>query len=278
MLYITDLDYTLLQDDATLSDTSRDGILRIIEAGIPFTIATARSHQSVTEILGDIPLQLPVITINGAFINDWRSGDVQHLFHLEDELREGILDVLLSHDMHPYMSAYGSQQHKLFYKELQNEGMKWLHRDRTEAQDPRLTELSNYSQLKGHQVVSMTAIDLSDQIQIVHDVLRKRFTSQIKLHHYTNPYHPEWQWMNIQDKTSSKGAAAQILLDKLKLTPSELTVFGDQANDISMFQVAGTACAVSNAHHSLQPHATQTIGTNTDNSVIKYILEREGLK
>ncbi len=277
MLYITDLDHTLLQDDATLSDFSREGILKILDAGIDFTIATARSHQSVTEILGDIPFKLPIITINGAFVNDYSTGRVQHIFHLHHDIREELLDILIGFDMHPYLSAFSNEQHHLFYKELYNDGMRWLYNDRTQAGDPRLRLLSSYSDLQHHQVVSMTAIDQEVTIKELHSTISKRFLDQLHLHHYSNPYHPEWQWMNIQDRSSSKGSAAQIVLQQLNKSSAELTVFGDQANDISMFQVAGTACAVSNAHSSLRQFATKTIGTNSDDSVIRYILEQEGL-
>ena len=73
-LYITDLDGTLLNREGVLSDTSRAMIREILEAGIGFTVATARHIASVQPIFRDIPLTLPVITGGGACISNPGTG------------------------------------------------------------------------------------------------------------------------------------------------------------------------------------------------------------
>ncbi len=55
-LYVSDLDGTLLQSDATLSARSQDILRGLLDDGMTFTIATARSAFSVRQILGDLPL------------------------------------------------------------------------------------------------------------------------------------------------------------------------------------------------------------------------------
>ena len=59
-LYISDLDGTLLADNAALSEASHRGLLRILQAGVPFTVASARSIVSIRHTLGELPLTLPV--------------------------------------------------------------------------------------------------------------------------------------------------------------------------------------------------------------------------
>ena len=55
-VYISDLDGTLLRNDATLSDYSRRSLTKLINDGIKFTVASARNIYSIKEILGDLPL------------------------------------------------------------------------------------------------------------------------------------------------------------------------------------------------------------------------------
>ena len=69
-LYITDLDGTLLNQNASISPYSEQVIKKIIKQGIHFTIATGRSPIRIFSIVQNIPLKLPVILMNGAAIYD----------------------------------------------------------------------------------------------------------------------------------------------------------------------------------------------------------------
>lgn len=42
-IFISDMDGTLLKNDATLSDFSRNALIRMINEGLNFTVASARS-------------------------------------------------------------------------------------------------------------------------------------------------------------------------------------------------------------------------------------------
>jgi hypothetical protein len=60
--------------DATLSDFARDGINRLIDAGVWLTVASARGTAGMRSLLDGVRLQLPVIELNGAFVSDMHSG------------------------------------------------------------------------------------------------------------------------------------------------------------------------------------------------------------
>lgn len=74
MLYITDLDGTLFRDDATLSEYARQTLADLLHAGVTFSIASARSIVSMKQIMGDLPLRLPVVAFNGAYVTDYHTG------------------------------------------------------------------------------------------------------------------------------------------------------------------------------------------------------------
>ena len=69
-LYVTDLDGTLLNQSACISPYSEQVLKDLIEQGIHFTIATGRSPFSAFSIMQNIPLNAPVILMNGAAIYD----------------------------------------------------------------------------------------------------------------------------------------------------------------------------------------------------------------
>ena len=55
----------------------------------------------------------------------------------------------------------------------------------------------------------------------------------------------------------------------------KLVVFGDSANDITMFKIADEAYAVSNAVDELKALATGIIGSNEEDAVAVYLSKAE---
>ena len=53
---------------------------------------------------------------------------------------------------------------------------------------------------------------------------------------------------------------------------AELVVFGDNDNDVPMFEVADRALAVENATEKLRAYASEVIGPNESDSVVRRIL------
>ncbi len=71
----------------------------------------------------------------------------------------------------------------------------------------------------------------------------------------------------------SKGNA--ILALAARLSTNRIVVFGDDVNDISMFDVADESYAVRGAIQELQLRATATIGANSDEAVARWLDEHE---
>ena len=58
-VYVTDLDGTLLGEDARLSGRSRSGLVKLLEDGLLLTVASARSVVAMQRILSGVVLPLP---------------------------------------------------------------------------------------------------------------------------------------------------------------------------------------------------------------------------
>ena len=70
-LYLSDLDGTLLQNDATLSPYAREQLNRMMENGLCFSISSARSTGTVTGILAGLRLNVPIALFNGVLYYDY---------------------------------------------------------------------------------------------------------------------------------------------------------------------------------------------------------------
>lgn len=74
-LYVSDLDGTLLTPREDLSPFTIRVLNRLVEQGMAFTYATARSQHSADVVTRGLTKSLPVIIYNGAFIRRGAPGD-----------------------------------------------------------------------------------------------------------------------------------------------------------------------------------------------------------
>jgi 5-amino-6-(5-phospho-D-ribitylamino)uracil phosphatase len=272
-LYISDLDGTLLNSNSDLSDFSRKNLIKLLNSGIHFTVASARSVVSIQKILSGINFKLPIIEFNGAFISDLKTGKHEIINDIPEKFE--IYELLKTNGRKPFVSTFNGREDRLCYSELQNEGMHWYHNDRIRNQDKRLQQTSNPEVALQEFVVCFTIIEKKENLFGLKKILSERFGSALELHIIENIYNPGWYWLTIHNNKASKDIAAKTLCKKFGF--DNLTVFGDNHNDISMFKVADHAIAVSNAEDELKQLATEIIGPNDYDAVIKYILAREGI-
>lgn len=276
-LYISDLDGTLLDENGALSRRTRSGLLKILERGVPFTIASARSHFSISKIFGDMPFALPIIEFNGAFLTDYATGEHLETNAINEEIAFEVFDLVWSAGQRPFVSSYNGKENCLHYDELINPGMVWYEARRRRAGDPRLRRTSDLRATMSEDVVSLTVMDQSEsKILELRDRIHERFGGALTLYAYENEYSKGTFWLTIHDRRASKHIAMQSLKQRFS-AQTQVVALGDNVNDIEMLRAADRAVAVENAVPQLQALADEVIEHHASDSVIRFI-EAEALK
>ena len=106
-LFVSDLDGTLLNGKAKLTDYSRITINKLIENGMHFTAATARTYATVSKILGGLNVNAPLILMNGALIRDLQNNKYVFSAIINKNVSENIISLL--HQMNLYGFMYTIQ-------------------------------------------------------------------------------------------------------------------------------------------------------------------------
>ncbi|WP_105616308.1 Cof-type HAD-IIB family hydrolase [Vallitalea okinawensis] len=274
-LYISDLDGTLLSTDATLTEFSKSNLIRLIKNEVNFTVASARSVVSIQTIFQGVLLKLPVIEFNGAFISDLKTGRHEIINDIDRDYSEDIFSMITQYGLECYISTFDGTEDHLHYNKITNGGMQWYLNSRLKAKDKRLRK-SNLRETLAERVICYTIIDKYEILSYLQKNIHRKFSDHVELHLIENQYSPGWYWLTIHDRKATKDQAIKSLVNNYGLGKSELTVFGDNLNDIKMFKLAKNRIAVGNAKPELKEYATHVIETNKEDSVVRYILEREG--
>ena len=270
-LYITDLDGTLLDSKARLKDRSADLIKRLSANGILFTYATARRFASAGPIMEKAEIALPVILMNGVAIADGRTGEMIHMNGFDQSQLQEAKQIIEQHKETPMVYALVDGKHRVSYLSHDTRRTKTYINDR--KGDPALRPCETYEELFQGDIYYFTI--LSPIIPL--DTLNTVFSSEKGFNANAQPdtYHNHELWYEVFSVNASKANAA--LQVKKLLGADELVCFGDNLNDISMFEAADRCYSVSNAVPELKAISTATIGSN-ENMAVPVFIEREQTK
>jgi hypothetical protein len=270
-LFVSDLDGTLLNGNGQISDRSLSVLTGLIADGLPFTVASARSVVSMREVLRGLPIRLPVIEFNGAFVSDLHTGRHLHSESIGSELAHAIIADGNRHGMTPVVATFDGQADHVYLLPPRNAGVAGYVTGRMAMGDRRLRQVDTLDMAFGEEVVCITYMDKSDALAPLHATLHQRFGDQLRLLTFPEQYFPPWHWLAIYAARATKAHALERLAGDLGIGLHEITVFGDQINDLPMFQESGHAVAVANAVPELMPHADETIGHHEEDSVVEYL-------
>lgn len=270
-LYLSDLDGTLLNSAGEVSERTRQGLEELLQEGLPFTVASARSHFSIRKLFGDLEFTLPIIEFNGAFLTDYRTGRHLEVYALGRALGEEVFDRVTRTGLRPFVCSYDGREDCLHYDELVNAGMVWYEARRRAAGDPRLRRTVRLRDTLAEQVVSLTVMAPDrPRIEALRDELAETYGEQLQLFCYENEYSPGNWWLTIHHAAASKHIAMRRLREA-HAPSAELVAFGDNVNDLLMLEHADVAVAVANAVEPVRAVADHVIGTNDEDSVVAFL-------
>ena len=266
-LYVSDLDGTLMHKDLKISDFSVKTINALVEKGVAFTYATARSISSAGTITKDLKLNLPVITRNGAVLADNNTGKIIEKALFTEKEVEMLKEMLPELPKTGFVSCYfGDDMKKVFAGSLHTaelQGYLDYYKD-----DPSVVTVSALSEMFMGNPGYVTIIGNKDETEPLY--LRTREYNGWECLFQKDVYRDEY-WLEIAPRNSTK--AKSILKLKEEYGFDKLVVFGDSANDITMFKIADEAYAVSNAVDELKALATGIIGSNEEDAVAKFLID-----
>lgn len=267
LLYVCDLDDTLLGKDKRISKVNLDAVLKIQRSGVPFTIATGRSHLQIREYISQLEIEIPVITCNGGVTSTPKKENLLSVAYVEPEIAKKITAFCEGNKLDYLMYTarnicYTKESVRIIGYFKYNENLK----------NPEFTV-----PLKCMDEV--TDADYNEAIKILVlgdyemlDYIKREFNKEGKLTIVSSGK----GLVDIMAKATSKGDAVEKLARSLDIPLDRVVVFGDSPNDVSMFEAAGTSVAVGNAVDEVKAIATHTTLPNYEDGVAAALKELFG--
>ena len=252
-LIAADLDRTLLRSDGSVSDFTRDTIAACRNAGVEFTFATGRMYCSALPFARRLELQLPLITYQGALLED-AEGCVMHALHLPQELAGAIAEILRKSEMH--YNIYSDE--KLYFSTFGQEVLDYARHIGVQPleapQSLGQIAVTQFGVFAEPTLVSQLQQQIAAQFgDAVHTVISGGKFLEI--------CHPE----------ARKSYGLARLAEHMGIDRSQIIAIGDNNNDLDMLQYAGIGVAVANAVPAAKAAADLLTASNDEDGVARLI-------
>jgi len=268
-LFVSDLDGTLLDGDSRVSRRSAAMLADLSARGALITCATARTPATVSGLLADCHLHLPAIVFTGAA--EW---DVERKCYT----RLMLMDRATADDVSAECRAAGVNlmRYTIAADHIIDayctglpvcESERQFIESRSGLPFKRWHMLEPVPDRAADRTLMFFAISSVERVTEVAQRLRRRDDCAVSA--YAEFPGSEVGILEVFAPGVSKAGAVSRLARRLGV--ERVTVFGDNLNDLSMMAVADVAVAVENAAPEVRQAADIVIGSNSSDSVARYI-------
>ncbi|WP_440894895.1 Cof-type HAD-IIB family hydrolase [Amphibacillus sp. Q70] len=267
-LIALDLDGTLLTDEKTISDKSKQVLQKAREAGHIVVIATGRPHRASLDYYEELNLDTPMINFNGAYLHHPADSkwDVLHS-PLPIRTAKEIIQTCYDLDVRNVMAEVLGD---IYINHYDKELLDIFHIDR-EENPIRIGSLKN--QLN-EDPTSLIIYPDEEQVEEIRQNLTRDHASVIEHRNWGAP----WHMIEIVRKGMNKGIALDRIAHYFHIEPSHVMAFGDEDNDLEMIEYADVGVAMGNAIDQLKGIAKYETATNQADGVALFIEDYLKLK
>jgi Cof subfamily protein (haloacid dehalogenase superfamily) len=264
-LAVADIDGTLVTRDKRVTPAALDAVRRLREAGVLFTVISARPPKGLQIIKDTVGLTEPVPALNGGLL-------VQA--DLRTVLREKLLEEVVVERLLPALRAAGLDVWVYTDKEwlVCDENAPYVKHEVLAVKfAPRVVK--SFEEIPRDRVVKVVGVSENfEAVAAAEKGIQKAFQGVVSAtrsqQYYLDITHPE----------ANKGEGILLLSELLDIPTQQIAVIGDMQNDVSMFRKSGLSIAMGNASPDVQREARYVTTSNEEegfaNAVANYILAK----
>lgn len=269
-IFITDLDGTLLRSDQTMSDFTVNVLNSAIQEGCIISFATARGLFSAYSVVSDIAWKHPVILYNGALLFDVVHNRVIDGYFLDAGLTNEIIQTGKKHGCSPfYFLLDSTNKERVYHEKLTTFGMMEFLKSR--INDPRFMEVNELESSDDEKTLALTFIGELDDLLPLKEEVSSVLRDKVNLHIMKDYYIEDQYFLEFSHPHAAKCEGLKMWAKHMNVETKDICIFGDNLNDLGLFEVGGKKIAVSNSHVDILGIADTVIESNNEDGVAKYI-------
>ena len=268
-LYVSDLDGTLLSPDAEITQLTGETLRGLIKDGLNFTFATARSIYSAVPLTEELGVNVPCIFMNGVSIYDMQNDRYIKNEYIPVEASAEVLRAFEANNVRCFMYRIDDAGSLIcYYSEITTKVMRSFAESRKKQYRKPFEQCRRLIDRADGNTVYFTNTGPREVLLPVKEAVER--IEGVDCAFYLDVYNGEW-YLEVFSHMASKYNAVKFIREKYGF--ERVVAFGDNLNDLSMFEAADVKVAVGNARDELKAAADIVIGANTEEGVARWLKE-----
>lgn len=266
-LFISDLDGTLLTSDCVISENTKNILNQLIEKGVNFTVATARTSETVKLLTEGLDINAPAILMNGVAIYDLKSRKYTSYELLPKNSLEKFFEIIKKYGSWGFLYAVNENSLDTFYINCDTPNSYDFMQERIKKFSKKFTQVKDFSQCKNKDCIYYSVSHKEEFLKPIYEEIKK--LEGFSIEYYRDIYNTDFWYLEVCSEKASKYNAALKLKNQLGF--EKIIAFGDNLNDLPLFKAADKCYAVKNAKDEVKAKADGVIGSNNEDGVAKFI-------
>lgn len=269
-LYVSDLDGTLLNDEALLTPYTIKTINRLIDSGGSFSIATGRSAASALPLLSSLHIQLPIVLMNGVSVYDIQRKRYLHTHFLDVDSVRHLLDCLRTLELTGFLFTFDHHDVSVYYERIHSDHAQHIIEQRKTQYQHKFLKIDDFSTLPREQVIYFSICAPQTMLSPLYDLLIT--DDKLRVEFYQDVYQQHLFYLEVCSANASKYDGVQFLRNTCQF--DHIVGFGDNLNDLPLFQGCDECYAVANAKKEVKAASTGVLQSNLKNGVAHWLAQQ----
>ncbi len=268
--YISDLDGTLLDSSAQLTQFTKNALSVLVKHGINITAATARSPYSVRKIFSDVNIPLPMILMNGVMFYDNAKDEIISYNEISSDAAVQVIKTVKGFGITAFMYLISGKKLIVRHENIDTPYMYDFYRQRLVDYGKQFEYTEDLENAVENGIVYFTMLYDKSVLEPVCEAVSE--IDGISCSFYNDIYSDMWYLEVFSDKATKYNGALRL---KEQYGFDRLVAFGDSENDIPLFLACDVKLAVENGCESIKSMADEILSGS--DCVVKYILSDAGI-
>ena len=258
-LIVFDIDGTIQDSNHNLNSFTKDVLLRLHDAKIPFTLATGKNLPAVKTLAETLGIKLPLILSNGCMMQMVDGKKIER-YVLPIKITNQVINICEqgNWDLAIYLDDG-------IYIKWKNFNLEML----IDYGSPGLIEIGNWSNIANrlNEAYKCLVVERSfpHKVYELEEVYKRELGDKVEY------CHTLVGMLEVMPKGVSKISAIRRLSEMLGISLEEVMTFGDGNNDVEMLEGAGLGITMENGSDLAKASANMTIPSSDENGPAKFL-------
>lgn len=211
--------------------------------------------------------------MNGVCVYDFNKEEYINVETFPQESVDALMNIIENHQLKGFAYTIKDGVMSTYYEDLNSKALSDFYQERVKLYHKPFIKVDRFSSLSKEPIIYFSLMDHKERLEPIYHILEN--IPDLNCTFYKDNYTPDFWYLETFSNTASKYHAVQFLRSYLDIM--NITCFGDNRNDLPMFEACNRKIAVGNAVEELKEKADLIIGKNYEDGVAVWLKQNVSL-